>query len=259
MDDLNYYPPPKAPIAAAITAALVTSAALFFGLRALDHRGAFGKPGGGTSRGAVDVPSLVGLRVDQAREELRTADLLLVLTEERETREHPPGTIASQTPLARSQVFRGAPIQAVLAVAPKRQAEAPEPAAAEVPDPHKAPVPPAGAHNPAVAARAAAPVAPAAPAAAPVAAPAAAPVPVPAAQAESPAKKSATDERAIPKVIGMRPRPARELLQQQGFKVGKVRYTSNDDRAAGVVLEQKPAAGTPAVPGAVIDLVVNAD
>lgn len=241
MDDLSYYPPPKAPIAAAITAALVTSAALFFGLRALDQRGVFGKPGGGAGRGAVDVPSLVGLRVDQAREELRTADLLLVLTEERESREHPPGTIASQTPLPQSQLLRGTAVQAVLSVAPKRQPQAAEPAVVEPSEPNKPAAPAAAGQPPAPAA----PTPPAAHVPAPPAVPA--------------AKNSAAEEKAIPKVIGMRPRPARELLQQQGFKVGKVRYTSNDDRAAGVVLEQKPAAGTPAVSGAVIDLVVNAD
>jgi beta-lactam-binding protein with PASTA domain len=57
----------------------------------------------------------------------------------------------------------------------------------------------------------------------------------------------------------MRLRAARELLEQQGFKVGKLRYTYDNQRDGSIVLDQKPSAGAPAAGGTVVDLIVNED
>ena len=59
--------------------------------------------------------------------------------------------------------------------------------------------------------------------------------------------------------MGMRFRAARELLEQQGFKPGKIRYTFDRDRDGGLVLDQKPSGGTPAAAGTVVDLTINED
>ena len=54
-------------------------------------------------------------------------------------------------------------------------------------------------------------------------------------------------------------RAARELLEQQGFKIGKIRYAYDGDRSGGLVLNQSPSVGAPAPAGAVVDLTVNED
>src|SRR5256885_684204 len=61
----------------------------------------------------------------------------------------------------------------------------------------------------------------------------------------------------IPKVLGMRMSRGRKLIEDAGFRVGRVRIGSNDDRMGGVILKQDPAEGTPAPSGTPIDLVVN--
>jgi len=70
---------------------------------------------------------------------------------------------------------------------------------------------------------------------------------------------SGAAEKAIPKLFGMRLRAARDLLEQQGFKTGKVRYDSDGDHTPGIVLAQKPAPPAAAPPGTAIDLTINED
>ena len=65
--------------------------------------------------------------------------------------------------------------------------------------------------------------------------------------------------KPLPKLLGMRLRAARELLEQQGFKAGKIRYTFDRDRDGGLVLDQKPSGGTPAAAGTEVDLTINED
>ena len=183
-------------VPAAITS-IITTVALFFGLRALDQRGLFpssarlpvvSAPAPLAAPSPVDVPSLLGMRPEQARELLQGRGLLLSFSVERESVEYPAGTVAEQAPLPGSQLPKGAAVQGVLSRG--------------------------------------------------------APAPV---------------GKPIPKVTGLRLRAARELLEQQGFKSGKIRYDSDGDRSSGVVLDQKPAPPASALPGAIIDLTVNED
>jgi serine/threonine-protein kinase len=70
---------------------------------------------------------------------------------------------------------------------------------------------------------------------------------------------SGSPAAAVPKVLGMRMTRARKTLEDAGFKVGRVRIGSNDDRMGGVVLRQDPPEGAAAAPGTPVDLVVNED
>src|SRR4051794_8076334 len=108
----QYQSPPKSPIPAAVITSIITSAAVFFGLRTLDERGLLGKAQHQTD--AVEVPSLLGIRPEQARELLQGRSLLLSISGEREDSKYPAGSIASQTPMPGSQSPRGSAVQAVV-------------------------------------------------------------------------------------------------------------------------------------------------
>jgi hypothetical protein len=200
MGDDEEYRIPRSPVPAAILTSVITTAVLFFGLRALEQRGVLpgavkpeppapahtAKPEPAPTAGPVDVPSLLGMRSEQARELLQGRGLLLAFSTEREDAQYAAGTIAEQAPLPGSQLPKGGAVQAVLSKGP-------------------------------------------------------------------------TPQKPIPKLTGMRLRAARELLEQQGFKPGKIRYDSDGDRSPGIVLDQKPAPPATGLPGATVDLVVNED
>jgi len=203
MGDDEGYRIPRSPVPAAILTSVVTTAALFFGLRAFDQRGLLpgatkpepasappqapaAKSESAPPAGPVDVPSLLGMRSEQARELLAGRGLLLAFSTEREDAQYAAGTVAEQAPLPGSQLPKGGAVQAVLSKGP-------------------------------------------------------------------------TPQKPIPKLTGMRLRAARELLEQQGFKPGKIRYDGDGDRSPGIVLEQKPAPPAMGLPGTTVDLVVNED
>jgi beta-lactam-binding protein with PASTA domain len=47
------------------------------------------------------------------------------------------------------------------------------------------------------------------------------------------------------------------MLQTEGLALGQIRFKSDEDRMPGVVLQQRPTAGTKVGAKAKIDLVVN--
>src|SRR5213075_213498 len=98
-----------------IVASVITTAVLFFGLRELESRGYLpkGKPPGPTA-GAVEVPSVVGVKFEQARELLKVKGLLISISEEREDAAHAPGSIIAQNPLAGSETQPAATVAVVL-------------------------------------------------------------------------------------------------------------------------------------------------
>jgi beta-lactam-binding protein with PASTA domain len=187
-------------VPAAILTSIVTTAVLFFGLRALEQHGMLPAPGrpaaaapaaaaaasAAAPSGPVEVPSLVGLRPDQARELLAGRGLMLAISAERDDAHWAAGTIAEQTPLPGSTLPHAAGVQAVVS-------------------------------------------------------------------------RGAPAQQPVPKVTGMRLRAARELLEHQGFRAGKIRYDSDGDRSPGVVLDQKPAPPATALAGTLVDLTVNED
>ena len=71
-------------------------------------------------RGDVEVPSINGVSVEQARDLLRARDLLLTLQAERPDPAIPAGKIAGQVPLAGSRTPRGAAIQAFVSTGAER-------------------------------------------------------------------------------------------------------------------------------------------
>jgi beta-lactam-binding protein with PASTA domain len=247
----QYQTPPKSPIPAAILTSIITSVIVFFALRMLDERGLF--PKGKTASEAVEVPSLLGVRPDQARELLKGRDLLLTLSGEHEDSKYPAGSIASQAPLPGSQAARGSSVQAVvsrglgqlqvpnlvglkaeealrllgaagLQAAPQKSAPSTTVPAGNIAQTE----PPAGA-------------------------------PVPPQSVVTLVVSSGAATKVIPRVTGMRLPRARKLLEEAGFTVGKVRYGVDEDRMGGLVLKQEPAENAQAAPGTPVDLTVNED
>jgi serine/threonine-protein kinase len=247
----QYQSPPKSPIPVAILTSIVTTGVLFFGLRALDERGVLGKPK--REEGAVEVPSLLGIRAEQARELLRGRGLLLSLASEKEDSKYPAGTIATQTPLPGSQAPRGSAVQAVISrgigqsQVPNLTGLRPEDAVRQLTaaglqsGPQKAIIAPGV--TPGM-------VAHTEPAAGTV---------MPPGGAVTLVISGVAASKVVPKVIGMRLARARKVLADAGFQTGKVRYTVDEDRMVGVVLRQQPAETTQAPAGSIIDLVVNED
>jgi serine/threonine-protein kinase len=255
VDDDYYAKPPRSPLPAAVLVSIVTTVVVFFGLRLLDQRGmlpSFAKPPASASEG-VEVPTILGMRPEQARELLKGRDLLLSLSSERDDPHTPAGTIADQIPLPGSQAARGSNIQAVLSRGAK-QVPVPKLAGLTFDDAVKE----LGAAGLGVAKHKESP-SDTVPAGKVIDSEPSAGTSLLAKTTVVLVVSTGAATRAIPKLTGMRVRAARELLEQQGFKVGKVRYDYDDSRGSGVVLSQKPAPPATASPGAVVDLVINED
>jgi eukaryotic-like serine/threonine-protein kinase len=253
-DEDYYQPPPKSPIPAAVIASIITAVVVFFGLRALDQRGTFSSGAKQPAASvAVDMPSLLGLRPEQARELLQGREILLAFSVERDSAQYPAGTIAEQTPLAGSQVARGSAVQAVLSrglklvAVPKLVGLKSDEAVRQLAAVGLSSGPGKEIASDTVPAGITVQTEP--PAGASLVAQGVVTLVV----------SSGVVSKPIPKVTGMRLRAGRELLEQQGFKVGKIRYDSDGDRSSGVVLDQKPAPPATAPAGTPVDLTVNED
>src|SRR5499427_10489748 len=98
------------PALVAFLTSLATTVVAFAALTVADRRGALEFLHG--RHGDVEVPSINGVSVEQARDLLRARDLLLTLQGERPDPAIPAGKIAGQVPLAGSRTPRGAAIQA---------------------------------------------------------------------------------------------------------------------------------------------------
>jgi beta-lactam-binding protein with PASTA domain len=235
----------------AILASIVTSVVMFFALHVIEQRGLL--PFLGAGRTSVEVPSLLGMQPDQARELLKGRGLLFTLSAERENSAYPTGTVAEQSPLPGSQVQTGSIVQAAVSRASKQM---PVPAlmglttsdalrqlvaAGFVAGPQKT----ATSETAAVGTVIDTQPAPG--------------TPVKAQGTVTLVVSSGPATKPLPKLVGMRIRAARELIEQQGFKVGKVRFEYDNERSGGIVLDQKPSVGTPAAAGTIVDLVVNED
>ena len=240
---------------AAIIAAALTSIVMFFALHTLEQRGmlSFLGAGWGGGTGTVEVPSILGMQPEQARELLKGRGLLFTLSAERENTQYPAGAVAEQSPLPGSQVQSGSNVQAAIARGGK-----------QVPVPALVGLKKEEALRQLVAAGfVAAPETQANSETAPVGTVVdTQPAPGTPLKPQSQVTlvlSSGPSTKPLPKVVGMRLRAARELLEQQGFKVGKLRYTYDNQRDGSIVLDQKPSAGAPSAGGTVVDLIVNED
>jgi serine/threonine-protein kinase len=247
----QYQTPPKSPVPIAILTSVITSVVVFFGLRLLEERGLF--PKSKQAGDAVEIPSLLGIRPDQARELLKGRDLLLTLGSEQEDSKFPAGTIASQTPLPGSQAPRGTSVQAVVSRGVGRQQVPnlvglrPEDALRQLNAAGLQAGPQKTVASTTIPAGAVAQTEP----------PAGSPV-----QPQSSVSlvlSTGNPAKGVPKVTGMRVSRARKTLEDAGFAVGKIRYTVDEDRMGGLVLRQDPAENATAAPGSAVDLTVNED
>jgi len=238
-------------VALSIVASIITSVVVFVALTVLQQRGHLAFLGGHGD--SVEVPALLGMLPEQARELLKGRGLLFTLSAERENTAYPAGAVAEQSPLPGSQVQHGSVVQAAVARGSK---QGPVPAlvglrsedalrqlvaAGFVAGPQK------GANSDT---------------AAPGVVVDTQPPPGTALKLQGTVTLIVSvgpATKPLPKLAGLRVRAARELLEQQGFKVGKIHYGFDNDRSGGVVLDQKPSVGAPATPGTAVDLTVNED
>jgi beta-lactam-binding protein with PASTA domain len=227
--------------------------AVYFGLRELESRGYLGgksAPVVAAGPNAVEVPNVVGVKLEQARDLLKGKNLLISIAEEREDPARPAGSVSSQSPLAGSEARPGTMVQVVLAkpvstvLVPPLAGQKPEEATQQLTAKGLKAGPPKTATSETVAAGL---VIGTEPAAGSAVAPGASVTLVVAAAAGTP----------VPKVIGKRLQRAKKMLEDAGFKVGKTKYTYDPCCGEYIILKQEPTEGTAAPAGATIDLVVN--
>lgn len=233
----------------AFVTSLVTTVATFAALTVADQRGlldAFHR-----GRAAVDVPSVSGMSVDQARELLRSRDLLLMLQGKQPDRAVPAGRIVSQTPLAGSRTPRGIAVQAFVSSGPSAvtipmlAGARPDDAVEQLRNRtlttgHRREQP-----SDTVAAGLVIDTDP--PAGRSVAPDTDVTLIVSAGRAQKP----------VPKVVGFRLAKAKKALQDAGFTVGTTRTGSSDSYDDDVIIKQDPAAETLADLHSAVNLVVN--
>jgi serine/threonine-protein kinase len=226
-------------ITAAITSAAVTVLLAFF---------TTGRPFPGSD---VEVPSVVGLRRDQARILLESRSLFLIIASEREDAKVEAGHVIQQNPMEGSRVKKGASVQVdlstgfskvqvpgivgltldeavrVLTTAGLKQGTVTRQPSDSVPADH---------------------VMTSLPLSGETASPGA---------AVDMAVSSGKELSLVPDFVGKSLKVAKEELAKAGFQLGKVSTTYDEDRRGGLVLKQEPAARAMAEKGAAIDLVVN--
>lgn len=227
-----------------IITSLVTSTGIFFLLRTISSGGSFSKAG-------VSVPSVVGMRIDQARQILEPMKLSLIVSEQHSDASMTAGQIISQNPSATSQVKKGTAIQVVVSTG-KRKVKMPNLTGLTLSAALRAlsvsglkpgkvrRLPSASVPRDRVISGSIPPGASVTPGTAVVL-----------------AISSGIQHITVPKLHNLKLNLARKQITNAGLKVGKVSYTYNEHFGGNVILRQNPAAGARAVKGAGVDLVVN--
>jgi beta-lactam-binding protein with PASTA domain len=237
------------PVLAAFLTSLVTTAAAFAALTVADQRGMLPFLHGGLRE--AEVPSIVGVSLEQARDLLTARGLLLALQAERPDPNVPVGKIAAQVPLAGSRAAPGTSIQAFvssgagLIAIPTLAGVRPDDAVEQLRNRKLL----AGPRREQASATIAAGLV---------------------IDTDPPAGKAVNAEVAVslivstgpaatpvPRVVGMGLSRAKKTLEEAGFKVGTTRYGSSDRYDEEVIIKQEPAEKTPAAPGSPVNLVLN--
>jgi beta-lactam-binding protein with PASTA domain len=233
----------------AFVTSVVTTFAAFAALTVADRRGMLDFLHGG--HGDVEVPSINGVAVDQARDLLRARDLLLTLQFERPDPTIPAGKIAGQTPLPGSRTPRGTAIQAFVSSGasavsiPTLAGARPDDALEQLRNRKLA-----GGHRREEASDT-------------IAAGLVIGTDPPAGRSVAPDTdvtlivSTGRAQKAVPKVLGFRLSKAKKTLEEAGFKVGTTRTGSSDNYDEEVIIKQDPVADTLAAPGSPVNLVVN--
>jgi beta-lactam-binding protein with PASTA domain len=250
------------PILAAVIASAITTIVVFFVLRELESVGFISTPRGrapsgaiagassGGTAGAVQVPTLLGMRLEQARELLKGRGLLISIAEERDDPSHPSGAVLSQNPLGGSEAQPGTTVQLVIAravanvIVPPVAGQKVEDAIAFLAAQGFKLGPQKTTASNTVAAGLVAGSDPAA------------------GSSVSPGATLALlvagpIGKPVPNVVGSRLNRGKKLLEDAGFKVGRTRYKYDPCCGEYIILEQAPAADQPATAGAAVDLIVN--
>jgi serine/threonine-protein kinase len=202
-----------------------------------------------SSAEVVDVPSVLGVDVTQARGLLEPKGLLLSLDSDREDAA-PAGTIVTQSPMSGSRALRGTPIHATVSRGvtkvrvPDVAGQAAEKATQTLTDAKLVAAGQEQQENASVA-------------------PGTVIATVPPAGTEV-ARGSEVKLRVssgpgaveVPKVIGIQLKKAKELLEGAKFVVA-TKMTYDENRDAWVVLKQDPAAGAKVAPGSTVTVFVN--
>jgi serine/threonine-protein kinase len=237
------------PALVAFFTSLFTTAAVFVGLTVAERRGGLDFLHG--KRADVEVPSINGVSVEQARDLLRARDLLLSLQAERPDPAIPAGKVAGQVPLAGSRTPRGAAVQAFVssgasAVAiPTLAGARPDDAVEQLRNRKLA-----ASHRREEASEA-------------VGAGLVIGTDPPAGRSVAPDTEvtlivsTGSAKKPVPKVLGFRLSRAKKTLEAAGFKVGTTRTGSSDYYDEEVVIKQDPADATLAAPGTPVNLVLN--
>jgi beta-lactam-binding protein with PASTA domain len=237
------------PALVAFVTSLFTTAAAFAALTVADRRGVLDFLHG--KRGDVEVPSINGVSVEQARDLLHSRDLLLTLQAERPDPAIPAGKIAGQVPLAGSRTPRGAAIQAFVssgasAVAiPTLTGARPDDAVEQLRN--RKLVPGRRREEASETVGAGLVIGSDPPAGRSVGADAEVTLIISTGSAKKP----------VPKVLGFRLGKAKKALEEAGFKVGTTRTGSSDYYDEEVVIKQDPVDSTLAAPGSPVNLIVN--
>ena len=227
-----------------IVTSLITSTGIFFLLRSLSGRGSFSQSG-------VSVPSVVGMRIDQARQILEPMKLSLIVSEQHSDPSMTSGQIISQNPSATSQVKSGTAVQVVVSTG-KRKVKMPNLTGLTL--------------SAALRALSVSGLKPGKVRRQPNASVAKDRVisgSVPPGASVTPGTSvvlilsSGIQHLTVPEVMNQKLNRARKIITDAGLKVGKISYTYNENFGGNVVLRQNPAGAAMAVKGSVVDLVVN--
>jgi eukaryotic-like serine/threonine-protein kinase len=232
----------------AFVTSVVTTFAVFAALTVADGRGMLAFLHGGS--GDVEVPSINGVSVEQARDLLRARDLLLTLQAERPDT-IPAGKVAGQTPLAGSRAPRGTAVQAFVSTGtgsvaiPTLTGARPDDAVEQLRNRKLA----AGhrREEPSETVAAGLVIGTDPPAGRSVAPDADVMLIISTGRALKP----------VPKVLGLRLSRAKKMLEEAGFKVGTTRTGSSDNYDDEVTIKQDPPENTPAPSGTAVNLVIN--
>lgn len=233
----------------AFLTSLITTTGVFAALTVADGRGllAFLHP----QRGDVEVPSITGVTVDQARELLRVRELLLTLQAERPDPVVLTGNIAEQAPLAGSRAPRGTAVQAFVSsgasaiTVPNLAGYRPDDAVEQLRTRKLVPGRRQEQASNTVAAGLVIGTEP------PTGQAVAAAATVGLVVSTGPAP------RAVPKLLGLQLGKAKKVIAEAGFKLGTTKVGSSDRFDDDAIIKQDPAEASLAPPGSPIDLVVN--
>jgi serine/threonine-protein kinase len=236
-------------VAVSFFTSLLTTVAAFAALTLADARGLLPFLHGGMRE--VEVPSIAGVNVDQARELLQARGLLFTLQGEKPDPSVPAGKIAAQVPLAGSRAITGTPIEAFVSSGPGSVA-VPAVAGARPEDAvellrSRKLLGGARREEPSGTVAAGLVIASDPPAGKAVAPDTAVALIISTGPAPT----------AVPRVVGLRLSRATKLLEEAGFKLGTKKYGSSDDFDEQTIIRQDPPEKTLAPPATAINVTIN--